>query len=232
MKWPARVLFVGAHCDDIELLAGGTLHALATRDAGRDASVGLLVFSDHGGVVSPAAARQAQAEWRANVGWLRGRATCALVDHSPGGDAPAHSRWLPACQGHFQSERAGLYAALESLRARYDAVVTHPLTDTNQDHQQVATEVARVFKGHGSALGGEFPANDLGDFRAQVYVPLSEADVAAKVALVQRYDSQRFGGRPYFDAAGLRGLAAARGAQVRAPFAEAFAVLSRVVVAP
>ncbi|MEI8256661.1 MAG: hypothetical protein WCJ30_13385, partial [Deltaproteobacteria bacterium] len=47
MILPPRVLFVGAHCDDIELIAGGLLFACC---AARK-RVGVLVFSDHRGVV-------------------------------------------------------------------------------------------------------------------------------------------------------------------------------------
>jgi len=213
MNLPPRILFIGAHCDDIELFAGGLL-AKACR-LGR--AVGVLVFSDHRGIVSELDAVAAQREFRENLEWLRQEFGVALQDHS--------DRFLPACRGHFEGERDYLYAQMEALRTEYDLVVTHSRHDTNQDHGQVATEVGRVFKSHCSIWAGEFPNNDLGGFTPQAYVGLEPEDVEAKLRLIQQYRSQQFGGRPYFDEAGIRGLAAVRGSQIRTALAEAFEVV-------
>ncbi|HRI70456.1 MAG TPA: PIG-L family deacetylase [Polyangium sp.] len=218
MKLPSSVLFVGAHCDDIELLAGGLL----SRVCRSGMRVGVLVFSDHRGVITPDAAAQARAEFRANIAWLATRTNHAITDHT--------DLLLPACSGAFEAERGRIYSALERLRSDYALVVTHPFHDTNQDHQQVAQEVARVFKAHSTVIAGEFPNNDLGDGRLEVYVPLEPEDVEAKVHLVSSYASQRFGGRPYLDENVVRALATLRGSQVRERSAEAFFVLSRVIV--
>lgn len=218
MRLPSSVLFVGAHCDDIELLAGG----LWSRVCRSGTRVGVIVFSDHRGVIDNAAAAQARAEFRANVEWLERRTKNVIHDHT--------GVLLPACNGAFQAERARIYSALEALRNDYELVVTHPFHDTNQDHQQVAQETARVFKAHATVLAGEFPNNDLGEGRLEVYVSLQPEDLDAKVHLVSSYASQRFGGRPYLDEHVVRALATVRGSQVREPLAEAFFVLSRVVV--
>jgi LmbE family N-acetylglucosaminyl deacetylase len=210
MKLPDRLLFVGAHCDDIELFAGGLI-AKACRLGRR---VGVLAFSDHRGVVTEEQAAQAQREFHENVAWLQSQFGASIQNHS--------ERFIPACCGHFESERGALYKALEALRDAYDLVITHSATDTNQDHQQVASEAARVFKSHCSLWAGEFPSNDLGDFSPQVFVALEPEDLNAKVKLVSNYRSQQFDGRPYFDEAVIRGLAAVRGAQIRTAAAEAF----------
>jgi LmbE family N-acetylglucosaminyl deacetylase len=215
---PQRILFVGAHCDDVELFAGGLLaHACFS---GR--RVGVLVFSDHRGVLDETAAERARGELRENLAWLRTESGTDVHDHS--------GRMLPACRGAFQSERESLYAAMEALRDDYDLVVTHAPTDTNQDHCQVAEEAARVFKAHATLLGGEFPNNDLGGFTPRVYVALSPREVEAKARMVAHYRSQDFGGRPYLDADVVRALARLRGSQIREPAAEAFTVIGRVVV--
>jgi LmbE family N-acetylglucosaminyl deacetylase len=213
MKLPPSILFVGAHCDDIELFAGGLL-AQACRTGRR---VGLLTFSDHRGVLSEAQAAGARAEMHANVEHLRTATGATVEDHT--------ERMLSACSGEMQAERGYLYARMEALRPHYELVVTHSASDTNQDHQQVASEAARVFKAHCTLWGGEFPSNDLGEFEARVYVPLACEDADTKVALVQRYRSQQINGRPYFDEAMVRGLAAVRGAQIRVAAAEAFSVV-------
>jgi LmbE family N-acetylglucosaminyl deacetylase len=218
VKLPERILFVGAHCDDIELCAGGLL-AKACFAGSR---VGVLVFSDHRGVLDDATAERAHRELLDNLAWLRTESGTEIRDHS--------GAMLPACRGAFEAERGRLYAALEALRDAYDLVVTHAATDTNQDHRQVAAEAARVFKAHATLLAGEFPNNDLGGFTPQVYVALSARELEAKARMVAHYRSQDFDGRPYVDADVVRALARLRGSQIREAAAEAFAVAARVVV--
>lgn len=217
MILPERMLFVGAHCDDIELFAGGLL-ACACFSGRR---VGILVFSDHRGVLDEPAAARARAEFHDNLTWLRSETGTEVHDHS--------GTMLPACQGAFQAQRDMLYAAMEALRGEYDLVITHAPTDTNQDHRQVAEEAARVFKAHATVLGGEFPNNDLGSFAPSVYVALSPREVDAKARMVAQYHSQNFGGRPYLDSEVVRALARLRGSQIREPAAEAFATVGRII---
>ena len=218
MKLPERVLFIGAHCDDVELCGGGLL----ARACFAGCRVGVLVFSDHRGVLDSAAAERARAELRENLVWLQDETGTAVRDHS--------GQMLPACRGAFESERGALYAAMEALRDDYDLVVTHAPTDTNQDHRQVTAEAARVFKAHTTLLGGEFPNNDVGGFVPQVYVALSPREDEAKAHMVAHYRSQDFGGRPYIDGEVVRALARVRGSQIREPAAEAFTVIGRVVL--
>lgn len=218
MKLPERLLFIGAHCDDIELISGGLL----ARACHGGSDVGVLVFSDHRGVLDEAAAKRAHGEFRDNMQWLREQTGTAIRDHS--------GEMLPACRGAFQAQRGEIYAAMEHLRDDYDLVVTHTSTDTNQDHQQVAAEAARVFKAHATLLGGEFPNNDLGGFLPQIYIALSGREVDAKIKMVSQYHSQNFGGRPYIDPDLVRALAKVRGSQIRAAAAEAFTVAGRVIV--
>jgi len=218
VRLPDSVLFVGAHCDDVELMAGGLL-ARAAREGRR---VGVLVFSDHRGVLDDAAAARARRELAANLAWLR-EGGADLEEHEP-------ELWLPACRGRFEAEREALYAAMERLRDRYALVVTHGAHDTNQDHRQVAEEAARVFKAHATLLAGEHPHNDLGTFEPRVYLELAPADLDAKVRMVGAYASQRVGDRPYLEESTLRALARLRGSQIRAAAAEAFAVGARLLV--
>jgi len=219
MKLPRRVLFAGAHCDDIELVAGGLLAELCL---GQNREVGVLVFSDHRGVVDDATAARAEQEFRENLARLESETARRVRNHT--------AFMLPACRGAFEAERGRIYAALEELRGDYDCVVTHQPLETNQDHAQVACEAQRVFKAHATLLGGEFPSNDLGQFVPHVYVELSERALELKVAMIDHYSSQKFGGRPYFDADTVRGLARMRGSQIRARAAEAFTVAARAIV--
>ena len=218
MKLPSSALFVGAHCDDIELLAGGLLSRLSRTGA----RIGVIVFSDHRGIVDDETAARARHEFRSNIEWLGRRSNNPIFDHT--------DFLLSACSGAFEAERGRIYSVLERLRNEYALVVTHPLHDTNQDHQQVAKEVTRVFKAHSTVLAGEFPNNDLGEGHLEVYVPMEPLDIDIKVQLISRYISQQFGGRPYLDEKVVRALATLRGSQIREACAEAFFVLGRVIV--
>ena len=218
MNLPDRILFVGAHCDDIELISGGLL----ARACFSGRTVGVLVFSDHRGVVDEALADQAAVEFRENMIWLGGESGVDIVNHS--------GRMLPACQGVFESHRGEIYAAMERLRNDYEMVVTHAPEDTNQDHRQVALEAARVFKAHCTLLGGEFPNNDIGTFRADLYVSLELRAIEAKTRMIANYRSQRFGGRPYLEADVVRSMALLRGSQIRSSAAEAFMVSGRAII--
>jgi LmbE family N-acetylglucosaminyl deacetylase len=220
MRLPDRILFVGAHCDDLELLAGGLL----TRACAEHRQVGVLVFSDHRGIIDEERAAQAYSEFLNNVASLERETGTSITNHS---GAP-----MPACSGDFERRRSEIYAAMEKLRDAYDLVVTHSAHDTNQDHQQVASEAQRVFKAHTTLLGGEFPNNDLGDFLPQVYFALSAYELDTKARMIARYRSQDFGGRPYLDESVARSLARVRGSQIRADAAEAFEVLGRVILRP
>jgi hypothetical protein len=166
------------------------------------AKPGVIVFSDHRGVVDDATAARARDEYRSNLDWLASESGASIVDHT--------DLLLSACRGEFLQSRERIYHALEQLRDQYDLVVTHMADDTNQDHRQIAEEAIRVFKAHSTVLSGEFPANDVGKFVPHVFVSLSEREIRAKATLIGRYRSQQFGGRPYFDEQAVLGLAHAR----------------------
>jgi hypothetical protein len=98
---PGRVLFVGAHCDDIELIAGGLL----ARACFSGRRVGTLVFSDHRGVVADTVAAQARAEFQGGpTGCAPNRQASATTE----GDVAGVS-------GRLESQRSGLYAAMEAV---------------------------------------------------------------------------------------------------------------------
>jgi hypothetical protein len=210
---PERILFVGAHCDDIELIAGGLL----ARACFGGRRVGVLVFSDHRGVLDLETAARARAELSENLDWLRTESGAELRDPL-GRDAAGVPRCVPVRARRALRRDGGPAQRLRSGRdARADG--------HEPGSPQVAEEAARVFKAHCSLLGGEFPNNDLGGFTPQVYVALSARELDAKVRMVGRYRSQDFGGRPTSTPRWCARLARLRGSQIREPAAEAFAIV-------
>ncbi|MEU6641090.1 PIG-L deacetylase family protein [Saccharomonospora sp. NPDC046836] len=195
----ARVVVLGAHCDDIAIGAGATLLTLCTARPG--VRVDALVLSGGG-------TERENEERAALASFCRGADLELTVLKIPDGRFPAH--WDEA------------KSALEDLRARTDPdLVLAPRTgDAHQDHRGLATLVPTVFRDH-LTLGYEIVKWD-GDLGSPaVYQPLSPELAEAKVRLLQQhYPSQRH--RPWYDREAFLGLARIRGIECHARYAEAF----------
>jgi LmbE family N-acetylglucosaminyl deacetylase len=195
------VLCLGAHSDDIEIGAGGTL--LGWIASGIRLEVAWCVLSATG-------LRAAEAEASAAAflpGAARTRIEVAEFD-----------------DGLFPYQGDEIKAWLEDLRADVDpdVVLTHRRSDAHQDHREVAKLTWNLFRDH-LILEYEIPKwdGDLG--RPNLYMPLSAGVLERKIELLQaHFGSQR--SKPWFDAETFRGLARLRGMECRAPerYAEAF----------
>jgi N-acetylglucosamine malate deacetylase 1 len=207
-----RVLFVGAHVDDIELFAGGLLCATADRAM-------TLTFSCHGSVLEADRVAMAEQEHLSNM-VLAGVPADRVVLHG-----------LNACDGSFQSERDFIYQQILSAVRAFGPtlVVTHQPNDTNQDHQQVFGEVVRSCKGLTSIIGGEYPFNHVEGPVPTLFAELNPSHMELKARMIANYRSQQMPGRHYFDASVWMSLAKVRGAQIGKPLAEAFHVV-RIVM--
>lgn len=127
----------------------------------------------------------------------------------------------------MQSHRQQILDNLIDLRDKYepDAVLIPASTDTHQDHEVIANEAKRAFKGC-TILGYELPWNHY-EFTNTGYVELSKCNMDAKWQALQCYQSQSE--RPYFDREHVYGLGRVRGVQCKAPYGEAFEVV-RVIL--
>jgi LmbE family N-acetylglucosaminyl deacetylase len=106
-----------------------------------------------------------------------------------------------------------------------DLVLLPSSTDTHQDHRTVSQEGFRAFKDT-TILGYEIPWNNR-TFDTECFVILDEVQVKAKVAALMCYRSQL--DRFYANEGFIRSLAATRGTQIGAQYAEAFEVLRWVI---
>jgi LmbE family N-acetylglucosaminyl deacetylase len=200
-----RVLVVGAHVDDAELFAGGTIARFAS-------TTRIMVFSRHWGILpSP------EEEFRRS---------CEVLGLECG---HCISRDLPACQpagASFHANRHGIYRELESLRNSYKPtlVITHQSTDTNQDHRQVHEEVLRVFR-KTSILCGTFLLNDLPSADRRFFVAVDSLHLQKKIDALSCYESQIREHRTYFDPALITCEARVYGEMVGEKYAEAFEVI-------
>ncbi|CDX36055.1 LmbE-like protein [Mesorhizobium sp. ORS 3359] len=197
------LLCLGAHSDDIEIGAGGTILSLIA------SGVKLHV---HWCVLSGGGPRSAEAKASAEA-FLEGSSS-SKVEIADFEDSyfPIHSRSIK----HW----------LIDVRSRInpDIVLTHAKLDAHQDHREVNQLTWNVFRDH-LVLEYEIPKwdGDLG--RPNAYVPLAADVLERKVQLLHKYfGTQR--SKDWFDRDTFVGLARLRGMECRAPerFAEAFTV--------
>jgi LmbE family N-acetylglucosaminyl deacetylase len=197
------VLCLGAHSDDVEIGAGGTI--LGWIAAGLRLEVVWCVLSASG-------TRAAEARNSAEIfleGAASGRVVLGTFDD---GLFPAQYRQIKA----FLAEMRDVFTP--------DVVLTHCPDDAHQDHRTVCEITWNLFRDH-VILEYEIPKwdGDLG--RPSLYVPLTAATLETKIRLLEEnFGTQR--PKDWFDAETFRGLARLRGMECRAPerYAEAFRV--------
>jgi LmbE family N-acetylglucosaminyl deacetylase len=205
---PLRLLALGAHADDIEIGAGGTILALLR--SGRVAEIDWIVLS---GDAVRAAEATASAE--------------ALV----GGRAESRLR-VESFRERFFPYDARIKEYLDALGRDVspDLVFAPHLADRHQDHRVVAELVWQTFRDH---LVWEYEiAKYEGDLPTpNVYVPLDPALVQAKIDhLTRAFPSQA--GRSWFDADAFRATLRLRGIECQAPSGYAEGFTARKLVVP
>ncbi len=191
-------VLLGAHPDDIEIAAGGTLLTLAAANPGL--TVHYVLFTGRPD-------RQAEARAAATA-FLPGAKIIFGLHALPDGRLPAH--WGEAKEIMEQVAR----------EVTPDLVLAPARHDAHQDHRTVAGLVTTAFR-DALVLRYEIPKwdGDLG--RPNLYLPLDEATARRKVELLHaHYPSQH--GRDWWDEEVFLGLARMRGMECRSRYAEAF----------
>jgi LmbE family N-acetylglucosaminyl deacetylase len=203
---PLSVLVIGAHPDDIEIGAGGTLLSLADSQPGLRARYVVLTGT---------ADRQREARHAASAFLPTADLTVDLLDLPEGR--------LPAVWGQVKEALEGIARSCSP-----DLIIAPSPADAHQDHRTIGEVVPTVFRDQ-LYLAYEVPKwdGDLG--RPSMYVPMP-ADVARrKVDLLhQCFPSQR--GRDWWDDEVFLGMARLRGMECRAPYAEAFTCAKSVIL--
>jgi LmbE family N-acetylglucosaminyl deacetylase len=195
-----QLLCLGAHPDDIELGAGGTVMRLVEQNPGLQVRWVVLCGAD------PTRAEEA----RNTAALFTAGAARVQVDIHQFKDA-----FLP-----WQGEQVKML--LEALKAEFepDLILTHHDDDRHQDHGLVSDLTWNTWRDHG-ILEYEILKwdGDLG--RPNVFVPLEESLCRRKVRQVyDGYASQR--PRHWFNEETFLALMRLRGVECNADFAEAF----------
>ena len=199
------VLAVGAHPDDIEIGAGGTLLSLAETWPGIRARYVVLTGTPP---------RRLEAQQGA-------------AEFLPGANLTLEFHDLP--EGRLPAVWDQVKDALEKIAASFtpDLIITPSAHDAHQDHRTIAEIMPTVFR-HELQLAYEIPKwdGDLG--RPTMYVPMSSQLARRKVELLHKcFPSQR--ARDWWDDEVFLGLARLRGMECREPYAEAFSCTKSVV---
>ncbi len=195
---PLRIVAIGAHADDIEIGAGGTLLRLL---AEYPASSILWVIGS--------ATRERAAEARASAAAFSADAAGSEVIV---GDLP---------DGRFPSAPSAVKDLLEPLKRQpIDLILAPQLDDAHQDHRLLAETVWQTFRHH-LVAGYEIPKYD-GDLgRPNLYVDLDEVTIERKIRLLdQHFPSQR--DRTWWGADTVRSIGRIRGVEAATGWAEAF----------
>jgi LmbE family N-acetylglucosaminyl deacetylase len=202
---PLSVLVIGAHPDDIEIGAGGTLLRLAETRPGLHAYYLVLTGTPE---------RRSEARTAAGE-FLPIDNLIVAVHDLPEGRFPAH----------WDRVKDVLEAVARSFAPH--VVVAPQASDAHQDHRTIAEIVPTVFRDQ-LYLGYEIPKWD-GDFaRPSLYMPMSSETAHRKVELLHKcFPSQR--SRDWWDDEVFLGLARLRGMECRAPYAEAFSCAKSII---
>ena len=201
-----NVLILSPHTDDSELGAGGTVSRLSA--AGHD--LYYVAFSSCDDSLPERDAGMLEAEFERVMD---------VVD-------PIEYFVLDYRVRRFNERRQDVLEDLVAIRddVQPDLVIGPSLEDYHQDHVVVANEMVRAFKTESSIITYELPWNHV-NFESQLFYRLDSTHVADKIDQLSNYESQIAKQRPYFRDEFIRGLAAVRGVQCGARYAEAFSVI-------
>jgi LmbE family N-acetylglucosaminyl deacetylase len=197
---PPRILFLGAHSDDIEIGCG----ALALRLVREMPSAAFrwVVFGS-----TPAREREARAS---AADFLAGAKSSEVVVH----DFP---------DAFFRTRYMDIKKQFESLKEfAPDLVFTHARHDLHQDHELLSELSRNTFRNH-LVFEYEIPKYDADLASPNAYFAASAEDTSRKVELLlKHFGTQR--GKHWFDAELFRGLMRIRGAECASPtgYAEGF----------
>lgn len=195
------VLCLGAHSDDIEIGAGGTL--LTWIEDGLKLDVLWCVLSG-------ASLRENEARSSAEDFLSGASRSCIEV--------------MKFRDGFFPAESVEIKTWFEGLKehAPPDVILTHRRDDAHQDHREVCRHTWNTFRDH-LILEYEIPKWDGDIGQPNLYQPITAQALERKIELlIRHFGTQR--SKHWFDDETFRGLARLRGMECRAPerYAEGF----------
>ncbi len=196
-----RVLFLGAHPDDIELGCGALLHHIAERT-----DVLCVTLSDNQKNPDLKNVKSEHLESMAVLG------------------VPLEKIILgPFTTRVFPDARQEILEYFLKLRRGFgpDLIFVHSKQDVHQDHNTMTDEALRAFRGI-TVLGFDVVRSSYGFF-PHFLVEVTEADVDKKIEALSKYETYR--DKYYFNSELTRSIMVRHGALAECPFAEGFDIL-------
>ncbi len=206
-----KVLALGAHPDDVELGAGGTIAKFIEEKK----DVHHVVFS--------------HVEKSVPKGFPKDVLVVECKKASKAlGISPEKLVFFDYEVRQFPLHRQAVLEDMIKLgqKIKPDLVLVPSSTDTHQDHQVVHKEALRAFKKTSAILGYEHPWNNL-SFTTDVFVRLEQSHILKKAKAISLYESQKF--RFNFNEGYILALAKTRGMQIDVPFVEAFELIRLII---
>ena len=196
-----RVLFLGAHPDDIELGCGALLHHIV-----RQTEILCVTLSDN----------QKNPDLK-NVKGEHYQAMSVL------GVSSQKIVLGPFTTRVFPDARQEILEYFLSLRREFDPdlIFIHSKQDVHQDHLTMTDEALRAFRGI-TVLGFDVVRSSYGFF-PHFLVEVTEEDVNKKIEALACYETYR--DRYYFNRELTRSIMVRHGALAERPFAEGFDIL-------
>ena len=196
-----RVLFLGAHPDDIELGCGALLHHIV-----KQTDVLCVTLSDNQKNPELQNVKQEHFESMKVLG------------------VPAENIILgPFTTRIFHDARQEILEYFLKLRKDFgpDLIFVHSKQDVHQDHLTMTDEALRAFRGI-TVLGFDVVRSSYGFF-PHFLVEVTEEDVDKKIEALACYETYR--DRYYFNRELTRAIMIRHGALAECPFAEGFDIL-------
>jgi LmbE family N-acetylglucosaminyl deacetylase len=196
-----RVLFLGAHPDDIELGCGGLIHHIV-----KQTDVLCVTLSDN--------------QKNPDLHNVVDEHYCSMAILG----VPRESIILgPFTTRVFPDARQEILEYFLKLRKDFkpDLIFVHSNKDVHQDHLTMTDEALRAYRGI-TVLGFDVVRSSYGFF-PHFIVEVSEEDVNKKIEALSQYETYR--DRYYFNAELTRSIMVRHGALAECPFAEGFDIL-------
>ena len=196
-----RVLFLGAHPDDIELGCGALLHHIV-----QQTQVLCVTLSDNQRNPDLQKVKSEHFESMAVLGVPQEKIVLG-----------------PFTTRVFPDTRQEILEYFLKLRKDFnpDLIFTHSRQDVHQDHNTMTEEALRAFRGI-TVLGFDVVRSSYGFF-PHFLVEVTEEDVNKKIKALSKYETYR--DRYYFNSELTRSIMVRHGALAECPFAEGFDIL-------
>jgi len=196
-----RVLFLGAHPDDIELGCGALIHHIS-----RLSEITCVTLSDN----------QTNSELKNVIDEQRKSMAILGLGQDMVRYGPFETRIFP----HARQEILEYFLKLrEELRP--EIIFVHTNQDVHQDHLTMTQEALRAFRGI-TLLGFDVVRSSYGFF-PHFLVQVGESDVAAKIEALAQYATYR--DKYYFNSELTRSIMIRHGALAETDYAEGFDIL-------